>query len=289
MTPEDRNPDSMDDLILGFEDLEAEEKARVLRFLEGDPEQAARLEHLQALEGLALGELPVDQSAWDEALLDAEESRQQEESLRRILAALEEQFPAHRKVREDRRPRRHRLPSRLNWALPLAAVLALFIVLPLWQRGGDPLPSPRVVVLVGEEGTRGFGSEAPSRGVLHTGQAFALDFHLEGDSHVLVYHLDPAGRLALVWPADPGPETSSLAGGRQHRVPRAENDEVWVLGPETGTESFLVVSFGEWTGECLDLEPVAGLARRADVLADLKVRLEGCRGRVELIEFDHRD
>ncbi len=287
----------MEELLLGFEDLEAAEQARVLRFLEEHPRQAARLENFRALEGLALGELPVAESAWEDGNLTAEESRQQQESLNRILAALADQGLAETArhqgpMDENQRHRRishSKLSSRLTWALPLAAVLAMAIILPRWPGGGDSPNSPRVVVLVGEEGTRGAGSHADTRGILHTGQAFALDFFLDRDSHVLVYHLDPAGRLALVWPAQPGPGPSYLGGDQQHRVPRAESDEVWVLGPETGIESFLVASFGQWTDACLSLEATSGLTQRAEILADLTLRLEKIRARVEIIEFEHRD
>ena len=288
------NPENMDDLVLGFEDLDPAEQARVRRFLQENPGQAARLQELQAAEEAACGEFPVDRGAWEEARLSAGEIEEQQNSLKRILAALEEHgLPETDSPQRDATPAKQgnlrRLTPRLAWALPLAAVLALVTILPMRRDVSDPALAPRVVVLVGENGTRGAAGQGTTLGILHTGQAFALDFYLDRDSHVVVYHLDPAGRLSVVWPARPGAGSSFLSGEQQHRLPRPEADQVWVLGPETGTETFLVTSFARWTPACLDVKPVAGLSRREAVMTDLQARLGELGGRVEVIEFDHRD
>jgi hypothetical protein len=291
---ESRVPDDWNELILGFEDLEPSEKARVILYLEENPEQASRLKRLQTTEALASGEIPIDPVAWDEAHLDPADLEAQQHSLRRILAAIEEHSDNTGSPRAQSASSFGLRDTRWAWALPLAAVLALAMFLPSWLAEDDPLHHLTVVALVGESGTRGAGPaeethESLHTGSLHTGQAFALDFFLDRDSHVLVYHLDPAGELALVWPADPGAGPSYLRGGKQHRLPRAEDDEVWVLGPETGTESFLVASFPRWMPDCLELTPEPRGTDRAAILADLRSQVEACRGRVELIEFLHQD
>ncbi len=76
---------------------------------------------------------------------------------------------------------------------------------------------------------------------------------------------------------------------RQHQIPGNDSDEVWILGAETGTESFLVASARELPSGLDEIQVDPDLTERREILADLKARLELVMDQVDLHEFEHID
>jgi len=280
----DLTPVEIEKLILGYEELEPADRALADRYLEAHPDLAARLAWHQAKEVGAAANLPVADAAWQVGDLSAGEDAARHESLRRILAEVTvgQGTAGGGSV--------GRVRDRAAWLLPLAAILALALLLP--QAGVEKsllrnLTVARVEMAV--DASRGSGRLDVTDGALFTGEAFALDFRLDEDAYVVVYHVDPAGRVSMVHPESPADEATPLRGGRNHRIPDPRGGLVWVLGAETGVESFLVASARRPPAGVAGLASDAVSADRAATLARLRSRLADLMDEVELHEFDHVD
>lgn len=283
---DDLSPQEIEKLILGYEELNATEKAVANSYLDRHPELAARLQWHREKEKVAANMPFSDGLQLDDSLLQGDEDAQQE-SLRRILADL---YPVHGSgvaPASGTISFAGRLNKHTRWALPLAAVLALAVLLPrntgekvlLWN-----LSISQVEVLA--DGSRGPVRPAPAGRVLHTGQAFVLDFNLTEDAFVVVYHVDPKGKVSRVYPETITENMEIHHGGRVHQIPGPDSGETWVLGAETGVESFLVASSTRYPG---NFEVHSTSIERGLTVADLKVQLEEKMDQVDLYEFDHQN
>lgn len=288
----------MEKLILGYEDLEGAEKALADRCLAAHPELAARLKWHQEKEAAA-ADLPLGQAAWPEGELTPADRQAQQESLRRLLARLEaSQGPGRNGAAGADQPPSlgARLRHQARWLLPLAAILALAVIMP---RGGTEkvllqnLTVEQVQLL--PDGSRGAGHVSSDGEVLHTGDAFELDFQLNEDSYVVVYHVGPAGQVSRVLPETITDTLSPHSGGQGHQIPDPATGEVWILGSETGRETFLVGTARNWPEGLADLSALTDLSGgptsepRAQTIAHLKRRLERLMDEVHLYEFEHVD
>ena len=286
-------PSEIEKLILGYEELDSADKALADSYLSRQPDLSARLKWHQDKEGVAVTNIPLRDDFWREDALQPADEEAQRESLRRILASLEQDGSS-----SDGTPTpptkiisfTDRLRHQALWVLPLAAILAVAILLP---RGGAEkvlLENLRVAQIeLQADGTRGQSQTSPVDGVLHTGQAFALDFSLNEDAFVVVYHVGPAGQVSRVYPGTITDTLSPHRGGQGHQIPDPASQEVWILGSETGTESFLVASSSTLPTNLDSIQADPSISDRAGVLADLKSRLKTVMGQVDLYEFQHVD
>jgi hypothetical protein len=267
-----RSPQEIESLVLGYEELDEQERAEADGYLQQDPALAERLRWHQNLENEAEGSLPGLQEAGDG--LSPEQERAQQESLRRVL---------RRAVPNVASPAAWRRPA--LWALPLAAVLALTLLWPRDRAGDDLLRELRVVPVALEGDTRGFEQVA---GVLRSGQAFALEFSLENDAHVTIFHLDPSGHFAQVHP-DPQEAAAVALTAGAHRVPSADSESLWVLNGEPGPETFFIAVSAEAPKARFTLAHDPSGADREARVADLAAHLRERFDEVEVREFLHAD
>ncbi len=289
----DLSPREIEKLILGYEDLEGADKALADLYLRQHPALDARLKWHQNKEALATSALPeIDDFLENDDLSSMDEAAQQE-SLRLILAKLNLDLVAGQgapassvKVISFS----DRLLRQARWVLPLAAVLALAMILP--QGGADKallqnLSLTQIELMA--DGSRGPLLLAAADGVLHTGQAFALDFALNEDAYIVVFHVDPSGQVSRVYPKTIDETLSRHSGGKAHQIPGPDSKEVWVLGSGTGTESFLVVSSQQLP---VDIDQVLAdipTTDRPQIILLLQARLEELADQVSLYEFQHVD
>lgn len=274
----------LEKLILGYEELNPADKAVADHFLEQQPEMAARLKWHQDKENQARNAVSGSDDFPGKGFLNPDDEKAQQESLQKILAAID----ARQKIQSA--PLSHRLIKGSRWLLPLAAVLALVVFLP--RDGGHKMilmDFTFTQIVLNAEGSRMGGQPAPAEGTLHSGQAFALDFTLTEDAFVAVYHVGPTGSVSLVYPESATNGVSALEGGRGHQIPEPESGEMWILGTETGTESFMLAVGNEWPASLEGIGKDAGSANRREILADLKSQLEDLDFQVELFEFEHVD
>ncbi len=289
----DLSPQEVESLILGYEELDLADRAVADTYLSRHPELVARLQWHQQKEGQAVEKLPVQDLFAQENVLRPSDEDAQQESLRQILAGLDlgaesGEQPERTTVKTVSFSQHFQKYAR--WVLPLAAVLAVVVLLP---RGVDKSLLLRDLVVtqveLAPDGSRGAEFPVTDDGVLHSGQAFALDFYLNEDAFVVVYHIDPSGQVARVYPESLAGDLSRHRGGQGHQIPSPDSGETWILGTETGTESFLVSS-GQNVSPDLDHIRVAdGIIDRAEILANVKAQLEGLMDQVDLYEFEHID
>ncbi len=280
----DLSPLDIEKLILGYEDLESGDKAVADSFLKRHPEWAARLKWHQDKESRAREATSGSGEFWDQELLDPVDEEAQMASLRKILAAMEQKNKAPIHSLTDR------LLGGARWILPLAAVLALIVFMP--RAGNQQLLIQEfsfTQIVLNDDGSRGSNHPARAEGILHTGQAFALDFTLSEDAYVVVYHLSPAGQVSLVYPGSTSDDHLLHAGGMAHQIPSAHSGEIWILSTETGTESFLMAMSPEKPAGLAGIRAGAGLTDRGEILADLIAQLEELMTQVDLYEFEHLD
>jgi hypothetical protein len=288
----DLSPQEIEFLILGYEELDPDERAVADIYLRRHPELVARLQWHQQKEGQAVKELPVEDLFGQDMVLQSADEEAQQESLRRILAGLD----LGDDTADEAGPPRvaavsftSRFRRQAQWVLPLAAVLAVLVLMP---RGADKslLLKDLVVVRIelAADGNRGADQPIRGDGALHSGQAFALDFTLKEEAFVVIYHIDPAGQVARVYPESPI-GVSPHSGGQEHQVPSPDSGETWILGRETGTESFLVASGQELLPDLDGMRVTAGTTDRALIVADIMARLAEIMDQVDLYEFEHLD
>ena len=286
--------------MLGLEDLDKDQQEQVEAWLKDHPAAVEHLGRLRATEAAAKDPVPIQKDALfqDFALDDAEIAAEQAS-----LADLRQRLGLPQPGRRSRGGGsgnpvtffRERPVKWAPWLGALAAILALAIILPL-TRDNDHLISELYVVGIEPTGdaVRSPGSTTLPAGTLATGQAFTLDFHLEKDAHVVIYHVDPQGVVGRIFPG-PGESTDvRLAGGLNHRFPTVESGEDWILGVGTGMESFLVAANSgsdlDYSG--LDAEMAqAGLrdVSRDEALVAMSELLAEWGAEVDLVEIRHID
>jgi hypothetical protein len=283
--------------ILGFEDLSEEEQRLTEAWLSEHPAAMDHLARLRGKEESSREPVPFMEGAmFEEPVLDSADS----EAERASLADLRRQLGlADSGNTEGSAGSVVRFPVRTvkwaPWLGALAAALTLALLLPL-MRDNDDLISGLSVHGFDSIGGAVRSSESHSlpSGVLATGQAFELNFHLDREARVVIIHLDPQGVIGRVVPDPTRTDFPALSGGEVHRFPGADSGENWILGPGAGTESFLIAAHRGDTPDLAGLD--AGLAagdlqelpRDAKIAAIREIFTE--RGaEVELVEFTHVD
>jgi hypothetical protein len=276
-------------LILAYEDLEGEDRQKAEEFLAQNADVRRKLQRLRELEEWARDPVPLPEG---HAPPDFGLSPSEEAQLARSLKALKGRLD----LQPVRQPARRgpwsvlRGPGRKIWVpVAAAAVVALWMWSPWSSR--ELLRFEDLRVLTVEVGT-GTSRGVETRRARRSGEAFALSFQLEKDAHVIVYHVDPAGRASLVFPGSPSDPMAFFEADLPQRIPAATADEQWVLGGETGRESFLL---GASESADLDLEALdrqvherlANVTDRGAVLDSLRTLLTETFETVQLIEFDH--
>ncbi len=280
----DLSPTEIEKLILGYEELDAADKTVADHYLQLQPELAARLKWHQDLETQALDAGSSQGDFLNGELLDPADEQTQLDSLHQILAGL----AGHQKMRVSSPIDRFRSGAR--WLLPLAAMLALVVLLPQDKEQRMLLQDLTAKqIMLDPSSSRGTTQPARAEGILRSGQAFALDFTLVEDAFVVVYHVGPKGQVSLAYPRSISDTPVSLEGGRQHQIPDHDSAETWVLSQETGTESFLMAVGGDWPAGLADILTNFDSADREKILAELTSRLEELMPQVELYEFKHTD
>ena len=277
------------DLVLAFEELEGDERRQAEQISAADPEFRARMASLRQIEAVARRPIPIaDRDGfWDAKLADPADDRACRRSLARTVADL----AAGRRPSESGRrsiwPVRR---SRLLW--PLAAALVVAVVLPLQSRRDFAMTDLSIENLATATDRSSHGlATAGSGSVLHDGDSFALGFELTHDAFVAVVHVDPLGRTAVVYPVA-GAAPERLAGGQRQQIPGRNADEVWILGGEPGTETFLVASNRDEPlvpGDLATMLPTAGVngQDREEVLDTVRGILGRVADRVETIDLIH--
>ena len=265
--------------ILAYEELGASERLEIDRYLVDHPDLAAQLERIRVIERAAQEPVPVsaDDGFWVEQDLDGETERQCRTSARRVQASL-----GSTRRRTWRDPR---------WLLPIAAVLALVVILPLRARRDTLLTGLAIETFATtQDGTRSGRSIPLATGVLRDGDAFVLAFELRADSYLAVVHVDPRGDVALVYPSQQS-RVVRLDGGRRHQLPDPDNDETWILGGATGRESFVVATDADGSPSVEELQAalaaVTGGHDRAATLEAARALMAATWDQVEIIEFSH--
>lgn len=269
-----RREDEMDpDLILAYEELDPEERARVDHYLEEHEEARNRLSRLQEAEARARAiEAPEAETE-----LSTAERTLAEASLTALLA----------RTARAAAIEAHEAPRRSGWIpslwLPLAAAAVLLLLLQIPGRNADDLAIHELSVVKVETTGSTRGPQGDS--TLRSGDAFALRFELEAAATVLVFHVDPKGVYQLVVPP-------TLYEAGDVRIPDEEEEE-WILSGTTGTESFFVGLTADTAFDATTLEETlrvatAGLAERSDIVERVSAVLLRELDGVELQEFEHR-
>lgn len=221
-------------------------------------------------------ELGVD----DQPFLELDDQAAELRSREALLAQLGATRATRPRAPAPRRSRRVWVP-----AAAVAAMLLLFFS-PWWGTG--PQLEGLEVVRVEDGRLLRSGSDA----ALRTGDAFALAFELSEEASVVVYHVDPGGRLTLVLPESPDRPAPRMGAGTV-AIPGEGAGEQWVLGGDPGPESFVLAldagSLPSLTGLDSALrEGLPATVAREDVLRYVRSYLRSHLDEVEVIEFDHR-
>ncbi len=266
MTP---SHEEWQELILAYEDLAPEERAQAGEHLAACATCRALLARLQEIERAPgpLGSLPDLAGAAQR--LTPEEAREAAAS----LAAMRQRLglSAHdaraagaalrargwlRPLEAALRPLGTLLSRRSapRLLIPVAAAAALIVVamrlLPQPGPGVHDLQLIPAATLRGDERSAGRESGASvtdgrnvatsGERVWRTGESFFLRFTLARDGFPVVFHVDPAGRIALLHPEGPAAALVRVPGGMTTQLPPASSGDEWAFEGEPGSETFLV-------------------------------------------------
>jgi hypothetical protein len=294
----DHNRFEIRQFILAYEELDENQRRRADALLAENEGLRRQLRWVQAIEQRATAPLPEGQEDfWARTALDpqaAEAERRCYLRLREVLRLAREPGigGSGQQLPDDPWWRRW-----LGWdkllLVPAAAVLVFALILPLDRQEGVLLRDLSVGTLELVPGSDRAGRIVDSR-LLSTGQAVALRFFLEHDAHVLVFHVDPAGNVELAVPASPNQTPPRLTGNRSHRLPDAKGGEDWILGFQTGQETFVLgIDPGWGAHETAQLHKlvtshVSGPEREL-VVSNLLDALAVWMQQTERIDLDHVD
>ncbi len=285
----DMNNEELERLILAYEELDEDEKRQADEFLAERPDLRRRLESLRQIESAATASYPFnDEAFWNAGDLTPDDVAAQQRSLADLRESLG--LTVKPDVSFWNRGR-----IGMSLLIPLAAVLAFLVVTPVFR--GDPslirdLSIQSVALDTG--GVRSGTGTQFEPGVLRSGEAFALDFHLHEDSYVLVFHIDPGGVISLVHPTSASGTPMVTRGGGNMRFPAPESGDKWILGGQAGTETFVLAVM---TATSYDPENLAKAGKLAggkfpDVAGAVDYlvgSLSETMDQVKRIEFQHID
>jgi len=283
----DMNNAELERLVLAYEELDEDEKRQADEFLAERPDLRRRLESLRHIESAAAASYPFDDEAfWNAGDLTPDDVAAQQRSLADLRESLG--LTVKPDVSFWNRGR-----IGLSLLIPVAAVLAFLVVTPIFR--GDPslirdLSIQSVALDAG--GVRSGTGTQLEPGVLRSGEAFALDFHLHEDAYVLAFHIDPGGVISLVHPPSGIPMVTR--GGGNIRFPAAESGEKWILGGQAGTETFVLAVMTATSYDPDDLARAGKLAGGkfpdvAGAVDYLVGSLSETMDQVKRIEFQHID
>lgn len=290
-------------LVLGYEHLETDERARVDAHLASCESCRALLESIRAREATArpLGSLPpLDGPGVRLGVEDQRQAAASEAALIDRAVRPGEAAPARMAP-----PSRARLPRAAWWWVPAAAaVLALVFrhAPPENPTTSPPPPSPpptRAPVDPATPALRWTASlehASTTRGAApdgwRNGDAFQLRVQLDAPAHVVVWHVGPDGAAERLHPAEARGSVPVIPAGVS-TLPPPSRGERWTFDGPAGPESFVVaVSRASLPRvETLDAaadSALAGIASRDSRLATLATLLADRVGPTSRIDADHR-
>ncbi len=303
------------DLILSYEDLEADERRRADEHLAACAECRALLDGVRAVETargpegalppLEDGEffaLSADEAAAEAASRGALRARLGLEAERRAERASARGVPAGptREAPAAARPLRERVSTlmrnlRPRVVVPLAAAAAVVLVFLLRgpETGRGPIRELRLAPYSGTRGETDSGGAPGEAGrAWRTGDAFVLRFELVEPAYPIVFHVDPDGAVALLHPADPLAPVAAMPANVSLELPPAEQDVVWTFEGEPGIETFFVAASPRAPRALDAVLDVARTAARSalgrdEVASALRAILEKRVGPVQAIEAVH--
>jgi hypothetical protein len=281
------------DLVLTLEELDGDERREAEAHLAACGACRALLDGVRRAEDRAResGTLP-DLANAATYRLDEADRQEAEASLR----ALHERLGLERasatparvppKLHASREGRVFRLrPRPAHGAAALVAAAAVLIaVLTLWPRPAGPPPS-----LLGDAR---IAPTSTLRGVQpsgwHTGDAFVLELDLALPASLVVFHVDPSGRITRLHPGGTGVEPERRPAGRV-TLPTAETATEWRFEGETGAETFVIAAIArpDRAREALAAGDAVAPGTRAERLRALQAALEKPSGAVRTIEVRH--
>jgi len=242
--------DAWVELILAYEDLSTEERARADVHLATCEGCRLLLSRLQAAERAAAhsGTMPPlhDRAAYELSAAEEEQARASLAGLRQRLGIAAPPAPL---PLEPRARRRRAGRGWMAWALVPAAAAVIAAVLLLVPGSREPGLRPGSLELVAVSGLRAGETLAgratvPVEGVAlpvwHTGEVFRLRFVLAQAGSPVIVHVDPVGRATLLYPIEVSALSARFPAGTPIEVPARESEGEWMFQGETGPETFLV-------------------------------------------------
>lgn len=273
---ESRN--DMLDLILGYEELDGAEKDRADGILSRNPDLARHLAEIREREKKAARPVPQGDEAvfWNPTPDVSLDPRRRRESLQQVKAAAG--------VRSS-------VPSvtrRARWLLPLAAILALAVLLPRWVSEPSLMTDLSVVPDVSGGQTTRSVDLIGGEGGFRSGDAIALGFQLERPAFVVFCLVDAHGEVTFIDPERTGPFP---AGRNTYPEPGASGR--WILNDVVGEETFLVAIREDGLPDTLELgrslARLEGQGDREQTVAAARGLLAGAFDEVRLVSFAHLD
>lgn len=286
--------------VLCYEDLSEEEQRLTDAWLKDHPAAREHLALLRAKEQASRDPVPFrDGVLFEDTILSDEETAAEQASLADLERRLSLTGSRRSGTKGGPTGTVTRFPAgAVKWAPwlgALAAVLIAALLLPLATDNDDLISglSAHGLESVGGQ-VRSPGVADRPLGVLVTGQAFELEFHLEQQARVVVVHVDPLGVVERIVPDPAGSAFPVLPGGENHRFPGRDSGENWILGPGAGTESFLMVAHRGETPDLASLDAglvsaVQGGMSREKKVAAVADLLANWGHDIEIVEFNHVD
>jgi hypothetical protein len=235
------NHDHLRELVLVYEELEPEEKRLADSHLGECADCASLLAKLQRLERASdlRGAVPE----LDRVRLGTAERAAAEASLAALRArvALPATAAPGTAPSPATRPRSaaaalwewaHRAPVLVRLAPALAVLLVAWL---LWPR------PPIAPLLRGAELARYSGMRGEAGEGFRTGEAFVLRLELAAPARPVVYHVDPEGRIDLLYPG-PGEAAPALVPAGAVTLPPEPSGIEWRFEGTPGAETFLVAA-----------------------------------------------
>jgi hypothetical protein len=291
--------DALRELVLGYEELDAESRATADAHLASCPACRALLARVQQVERRAQSLSPP--AGFDAANDDALGAADREAADRSLVAlraklGLPSSTPAPaaaprparwswRAISGGRRER-PRTPTWVHVLAPVAAIVLVVAMIALWPRPAAPPTAVHGLEIAPWSRVR-----APRPQAWRTGDAFVLRFRLDRPAHVVVFHVGPDGRPALLHPADPRAEASRFPAG-EVQLPDSAGGIEWRFEGDPGLETFLVATTESRDlamGEIVEAARRLGEAGRprAAITRELAGLLEDRVGPVRTIEVEH--
>ncbi len=277
------------ELVLAYEDLAPEERSRADEHLAACAACRALLSQLQAIERAPgpQGTLPPLEEL-EARRLSPEEARDAAAS----LAAVRQRLGLAGRATEPARTtgRSRRLAPRLLIPAAVAAAVVVVAVRLLPLQSGPGVHDFQLVPATALRG--GAGPVQSGDRAWHTGEPFFLRFTLARDGCPVVFHVDPAGRVAVLYPEKPDDPLVDAQRGTTVQLPPASSDVEWTFEGEPGLETFLVTVTArarvDLAGILAEAQmPHEGPADRDRAIGRLRSLLAARLGPVASVEVTH--